>query len=367
MRKALFVSFENSLSPAMGGQQVCTRELHKLLERAGYELTDIPVCNRLSIPQRLINRIRPLAYPERWPAETKTRIAIEAEKKKVSTIFFNLIDFLPLSQLIRPLVDPKVKMVMLSHGLGSADAVHINNIAKTMPEIIKKCPIYQAQELLEKESRLLPTFDFVISISEVEAELCTWLGAQGSSWVPRVVLPGSLPWSPVEGRLGIVGTLDHPPSMEGIVRISQFLQTKRHEQLRVRVVSQSRWHGHWLERKFPWVEFLGPLNEAELEKEASSWCAFLNPIFCFARGCSTKLSTGLQWGLPCITTASGLRGYDLPSEAVVLADGPEQFAEKVLEYSSRVNAKIAKERMEKVRNRFPDWSAVSRKMKELLP
>jgi hypothetical protein len=95
---------------------------------------------------------------------------------------------------------------------------------------------------------------------------------------------------------------------------------------RVRMVSGSRRQAEFFAREFPFVDDLGRLDDAALRMEASTWSAFLHPLFCFARGASTKLATGLSWGLPCITTESGARGYELPHGTVIKADGPDDFA-----------------------------------------
>ena len=93
------------------------------------------------------------------------------------------------------------------------------------------------------------------------------------------------------------------------------------------------------------MEYLGPMEGAEVEHEAASWCAFLHPMFCFARGCSTKLATGLGWQIPCLSTESGVRGYDLPSGAVVMAVGPQEFA---LQACKLANQAVAKETQARV-------------------
>ena len=70
--------------------------------------------------------------------------------------------------------------------------------------------------------------------------------------------------------------------------------------------------------RYPFVDYLGSMvAPGAIEAEAATWSAFVHPIFCYAMGCSTKVATGLNWGLPVLTTAAGLRGYtwrhgDLP-------------------------------------------------------
>lgn len=339
MTKALFVAFEGSLGKTVGGQQACTNELYDLLVKAGYELTNIQLKNKLNLGARIINRLHPIAYPVRWPPNTEELICSEVIKNGCKTVFFNLIDFLPIAESLRKKLGPKIKLVMLSHGLASADVVHINRIAKAIPEIVQRCPIYKISEVLDQESTYLKCFDVVVSISEFEAELCRWLGAKKSLWLPRTIESSPLSWRPLNGRLGFVGTLDHLPSMEGIIRVLEALPKEAHSQVTVRVASRSKWHADWLAKKFSCIDYLGPLEGGQIEDEAKTWCAFLNPIFCFARGCSTKLATGLKWGLPCLTTTSGLRGYKIPEKAVITCDSPAAFAREMINISFIERAK----------------------------
>lgn len=360
LKQAVFVAFENSLNSSKGGQQVCTQELITLLEKTGYCLKKIAVTNRLKNHQRLINRFQPIAYPERWPAETIESILYEIKKHAAGTVFFNLIDFIPIARQVRSRLGNKVRLVLLSHGLASADAVHINRIAKEMPELVRKTPIYNIQKLIESEVKCLSEFDAIVSISEVEAEMCRWLGAKKSIYIPRFVPLNPLKWKPIEQRVGLVGTLDHLPTIDGIVRVLEKIPLSKSKDIQVRVVSHSAWHGKWLARRFPCVEFLGALDEKELRNEASSWCCFLNPIFCFARGCSTKLAVGLGWGIPCLTTSSGLRGYKLPPNAVKLAENPLAYAEKTMFLSKISNAKIEQKSLQDAQKRFLGWKELAR-------
>jgi hypothetical protein len=88
----------------------------------------------------------------------------------------------------------------------------------------------------------------------------------------------------------------------------------------------AQWQAEFFAREFPFVDDLGRLNDVALRQEAATWFVFLHPLFCFARGASTKLATGLAWGLPCITTESGMRGYELPENAVSIAGYAAAFA-----------------------------------------
>ena len=360
------MAFEGSLSSTVGGQQACTRELTEVLQKAGFDLLTLAIPSRLTLLDRLRNRIRPIPYPVCWPKDTAKRIVERAKECGAGTVFFNLIDFLPLAREMRSGVDPKTRLVMLSHGLASPDVQHINRIAREMPEIIGRCPRYDLKAVLKKEQEYLGEFDQVISLAEFEADLCREMGARRSDWIPRVIPEQPLEWKPVEGRLGFVGTLDHPPSMEGMVKVLEAWPSDAGSGVKVRVVSRSRWHGEWLAKRFPQVEYLGPLDGGEMEKEAASWCAFLHPMFCFARGCSTKLATGLGWRIPCLSTTSGIRGYQLPRDAVVLVETAEEFARRAVDLASLDEAMSAKQKLNHVSVKYSTAVGVAEKTKGLL-
>lgn len=360
------MAFEGSLGSTIGGQQACTRELIEVLEKAGFDLVQVPIENRLSLLDRVRNRIRPIPYPVSWPGDTAGLIARKAKESGAGTIFFNLIDFLSLVREVRPRTEAKTKLVMLSHGLASPDVRHINRIAGEMPEIIGRCPRYDLEAVLKKEREYLGDFDQVISLAEFEAELCREMGARRCDWIPRVIPEQPLKWRPMEGRLGFVGTLDHPPSMEGMVKVLEAWPRDSGSGIKVRVVSRSRWHGEWLARRFSQVEYLGPLDGGEMEKEAASWCAFLHPMFCFARGCSTKLATGLGWRIPCLSTASGIRGYELPADSVVMADGPKEFASECMRISKTGSAAEARSKLIQASTKLPHLTTVASRLSALV-
>jgi len=362
----VFVAFEGSLGSTVGGQQACTRELTEVLQKAGFDLLTLAIPSRLTLLDRLRHRIRPIPYPVCWPKDTAERIVERAKVCGAGTIFFNLIDFLPLAREVRSGVDPKTRLVMLSHGLASPDVQHINRIAREMPEIIGRCPRYDLKAVLKKEREYLGDFDQVISLAEFEADLCREMGARRSDWIPRVIPEQPLEWRPVQGRLGFVGTLDHPPSMEGMVKVLEAWPRDAGSGVKVRVVSRSRWHGEWLAKRFPQVEYLGPLDGGEIEKEAASWCAFLHPMFCFARGCSTKLATGLGWRIPCVSTESGIRGYELPPGSWVIADSPRKFVSECFRISQIESASEARADLIEASNKLLCMSEAASRFRALI-
>jgi hypothetical protein len=328
-RSAVFVSHRNSVEGGAGGQQVCTHEYRDMLRLAGFELHDVLWEHERTLARRVANRLQPSPYSRPWSSDLARRVADEIERRHADIVFLNVIDLLPLATDLKKLGGKHCKIVMLSHGLASVDEVHTQRILREYPFLPLNPSPLRPGDLLRQEVQFLPACDHVVSLAPFEAEICRWLGSVSNSWVPRAIPDGALERQPFPGRVGAVGTLDHPPTMEAMWLVLEAMRRRGPGPSRVRIVSGSRRQAEFFAREFPFVDDLGRLDDAALRQEASTWSAFLHPLFCFARGASTKLATGLSWGLPCITTESGMRGYELPPGIVIKADAPDDFAEAI--------------------------------------
>ena len=94
------------------------------------------------------------------------------------------------------------------------------------------------------------------------------------------------------------------------------------------------------------MRYLGPLSNELLEAEARTWSCFLHPIFCYARGASTKLATALSWEIPIVTTPTGRRGYTWRAGQLPTACDPLEFARLA---ESMLDPRRAAEAREQVR------------------
>jgi len=172
----------------------------------------------------------------------------------------------------------------------------------------------------------------VCALSPSDAHLEQWVGAARVGWLPRIVEPAPLDWLPLGKRLGFVGTLDHAPNLEGLAEVLERLSSRNDVGgLRIRVVGGPADTGRWLAQRYRLVDFLGPLDDFELREEARTWNGFLHPIFCYPRGCSTKLAAAIAWGIPVITTTPGCRGYMWKDGALLLAEAPDDFSSLCIE------------------------------------
>ena len=221
-----------------------------------------------------------------------------------------------------------VKFIGLSHGNESGDYLH--DITKTTSTSILQT--WRLGKLIIKEKNMFAKLlDGVITISDNETYIDQWLGAQNILFLPRILEPHFIDWQPQTNTMGFVGTLNHLPNIAGIELLANQLQLNGFTG-KFKVAGTPANIGHELEKKYPCITYCGVLNNEQLKQEISTWCLFLNPVFWYSRGSSTKLSQGINWGLPVVTTPAGMRGYDLADNSCVTFDNsPAAVAQMALQ------------------------------------
>jgi glycosyltransferase involved in cell wall biosynthesis len=246
-------------------------------------------------------------------------------------VFLNLVNLAPLALALKPRLPAHTRVVLLSHGLESVDFLHtipLDSHSRRLESTLGR--------FLLAERRHRVAIDHVFTLSSWEAEIERWLGARGVTALPRTVARRApLDWRPDACRLGFVGTLDHPPTESGLEQFLAAFERFAPSTLQVRVVGGPEASGRSLAGRFRSVRYLGPLDDRALESEASTWSAFVHPLFCFARGCSTKLAIALAWCIPVVTTPAGARGYIWREGVLPMADSPESLARLACEMTDR--------------------------------
>jgi Glycosyl transferases group 1 len=333
--KAFFLSHEHALAPGGGGQQICSREYVDALRHAGFDLTNVLFATDRRWTTRLRRRLRPAPYVDLIPGDFLDRVAKAAAAQSPAYVFCNLYNLIALGPPLRTLLARETKLVLLSHGLASVDELHAARIARRYAAEAFNPGRADSRlgAMMRVESEGLPAFDHVFTLAPFEVEITRWLGARSVSWVPRV-LNGQqpLPWTPQGSRVGCVGTFDHPPNYEGLEMLCKALQRAGPGRLRLRVVTRSHAALARLCAGYPFIDALGPMERTgELAAEAGTWNAFLHPLFCMAMGCSTKLATAINWGLPVLTTPAGARGYQWREGGVSLAMTADEMARNALD------------------------------------
>ena len=366
--KGLFLSHESHLNPGGGGNQICTREYRDALVAAGFELQNVTNGTDRSPATRLRRKIFPDLYPKVIPKEFLARVREACQKESPEFVFCNFSNYLPIAVQLRAVLPAQTKLILLSHGLVSVDDVHRDRIA-TAPYAkghVRRLGPRLIGRAIITEMKGLPSFDHVFCLAEFEVSICRWLGARSVSWWPRTIPHGcELDWRPEGSRIGLVGTLDHPPNLEGAFMFCEALAKKGSPAPRLRLVTRSRAVAADLRKRYHFVDDLGPLeNTAHLEAEAATWSAFIHPIFCWAMGCSTKLATGIGWGLPVLTTEAGIRGYAWKDGSLLVANDAVEMAWLAIKMLDKRAAESAKAGTMKVRSTAPNITTVSQTFRE---
>jgi hypothetical protein len=280
---------------------------------------------------------------------------------RATVAFLNLVDLAPLAKPIRRHFGNKVKIILLSHGQGCADILHEIRVgcmdAENITASTRKL-VWLAGHLIE-ECDQRKYIDHVFCLSEFDVGLERWVGARSVSWLPRIVSSHPLPWSPVAGRVGFVGTLDHSPNAEGLELFLRALEKRGANEIKVRVIGGPERCGLECARAHPSVEYLGHLNDDQLATEAATWMCAVHPLFCYSRGCSTKLAVLLGWQIPVVTTPSGCRGYVWKQGTIPRAQTPDEFVALVLKARNPSEAAAMRAEIVKVVESSPMESEVA--------
>jgi glycosyltransferase involved in cell wall biosynthesis len=330
---AVFVTYRGYLERPFGGVQVCTREYIDVIRAAGITPKVYTFDGDRRLSTRILRQFNSSAYFRPVEAGATDAIARLATETQSTFVFLNQVDIAQIAQKIRKSLPFDCKIVLLSHGLASTDLVHLIRARRWLPLSgrVRPTPACALGVALMAESALRASIDVVCALSPFDAELEQWLGAKRVGWLPRIVASAPVDWRPIGERIGFIGTLDHAPNLEGLVMALDRLKLRRVRNVRIRVVGNPDKTGRWLAQNYPMVDYLGRIDDPALLEEVATWNAVMHPIFCYARGCSTKLATAVGWHVPIVTTTMGHRGYQWREGGLVVADDPDYFAEECLQ------------------------------------
>lgn len=364
---ALFIHYENSLDNVPGGVQLCSKEYFNTLEQAGFSLRTLRVENDKRMSNRVKRKLKPEPYQYTFNPDKAITEIKNALTESVQYIFLNQYILRPLAKTIKDNLGQGIKIVLLSHGLASVDYLHEIRAASNMSQkdVNSSDVNYLGRQLVEETSHS-PYIDHVFCLAPFEVEIEKWLGARNATHIPRTINEPELNWKPHKGRIGYVGRLDHPPNKEGLLLVLEKLKTIKGNPIELRVVGSPKEEGRELEEQYEFVKYLGELSDDELREDASTWSTFINPVFCYAMGCSTKLAVALGWEIPIVTTTMGARGYAWNEGHIEFVDDPESFSNLALEYSDPVNSRDIREEIIKIKGSSPKIEDVAEIIKSSL-
>lgn len=318
-----------------GGVRVCTEEYLTLLKH-NFDIEIFKVSYHYSFAYRMRVKLGINIYNDYKIEKYTTDISDLIKQRNISFVFLNLSNTAPFAKIIKKAFGDRVKVVLCSHGNESGDYLH------TFTRFKDDQPFYRSffssialGRLMKKESYFRQELlDAVLTVSPVEESLEKWLGAKHVLMVPRTVNKRFLSRKIIKGRFGFIGDLTHSPNLYGIEQVCNAIQTlSSYEGIDIRIVGSPSVIGKQLSSKYPFVTFLGYLDNESFEHEASTWSFFINPVFYYSRGVSTKLAKALGWGLPVITTTIGYRGYLFNTGSLVIAESADEMARKIGDFS----------------------------------
>jgi glycosyltransferase involved in cell wall biosynthesis len=355
---AIFLTHKESLySEITGGVQLCSQEFHNIIQNADdISLEDYYVPFTKDIFQRMTIKCGMENYSVFDIKKETPAILSHIAKNNIGIVFINLATTVRFARPIKEKFGGSVKIILLSHGNQSCDFLHLITKPFDNPSLIKKWldKIRLGRLIATEAEYRVNWLDGVVTLSETEKQIENWFGAKKASFLPRKLYKDFLLREPVPGRIGFVGRLDHPPNYQGIIIFLEEL-AKRNHSLQIRLVGAPPSFGMKIKKLFPFIEYLGELSDKDLEKEVSGWAFFLNPVWWYSTGASTKLARAISWGLPIITTTAGMRGYEWKKGSLLVTDSPaDMVAQLMKEANSMDRINYWKDQTELVADNGPE-------------
>jgi hypothetical protein len=366
--KAIFLTHKESLySEITGGVQLCSQEFHNIIrDDAEISLEDYYVPYTKVVFQRVLIKWGMDNYSVFDIDKEAPALVSYIEREKIGIVFINMATSVKFAKPIKQKFGDRVKIVLLSHGNQSCDFLHLITKPFDPVSLIRKwLNKIRLGRLISTEAEYrVKWLDAVVTLSETEKQIENWFGAKKTSFLPRRLYKDFLPREPVPGRIGFVGRLDHPPNYQGVIIFLEELAKQKHS-LQIRLVGAPPEYGAKIKLQFPFIEYLGELSDQNLEKEVATWSFFLNPVWWYSTGASTKLARAISWGLPIVTTTAGRRGYEWKKGSLMVADSPAEMVSKLMsESGSEERINYWKEQTEMIAENGPDPEELIKKIRD---
>jgi hypothetical protein len=368
MPRGLFVSFRGFLGGIGGGVQLCTQEYIDVITAAGFALEIIPLDGDRRLTTRVMRKLNSSPYFRPTESSVFEKIRHALARSPADFVFLNQVSLSPIATRLRDLAPASTRIVLLSHGLESTDLLHLLRLRRQLPLSGRARPSANAVmgRVLRTEATSRENVDAVVALSPFDVEAEHWIGARRVEWLPRTISQSPLNWRPTGRRLGFVGTLDHAPNLEGLVMVLDEIVRRSSAPPIVRIVSGSHDICAWLVGRYPFVQSLGGLDDEKLRDEAATWSGFLNPIFCYSRGCTTKLAAAIGWQIPIVTTPQGRRGYLWREGSLLEAEGVETFVDHAMAVLEPGFAAVARAEVARVGATSPTVAEVAARLRRFI-
>ena len=318
--KAVFLTNPDDFdSVRAGGVQICSQEYFQVFQNCFPSLRRIDAQGSRHIIDRFQRKFGLKRYLNHNPAR-RPEVMKQLEHLSPDVVLINHCELLRYAKAIK-LTLPNAKIIILSHGNRSGDDLYeltsmngrFQRNGKT--SIVNRLN-FGSDVIMEGVYRQR-YIDGVVTMSHEEVAIEQWLGSKHTFFFPRIIERNLLTWNPTKDRIGFIGTLNHTPNRIAIQEILNWFRENTVQPPSIRIVGYGEKIGKEFQNHYPFVKYLGELDEENAQTEIGTWSLFLNPIFWLSRGASMKLKKALSWGIPTITTSFGMRGYNLPKGAVI--------------------------------------------------
>lgn len=354
MKKALFITAKNNIdSKGSGGVSICTREFIELFKGI-FNLTLFTIEVRSDILFRILSKLGLDAYNQFEYKNVSENLFNYPDFKSSEYILMNMSNLAPLAEFIKKKF-PEKKIYILSHGNESGDLISEITRYKENQSIVKKYfRDFRLGRTIRVEAELRQEFiDGIFCISEVEEQIEKWLGAKSVFFIPRTIQRELIEYKPQLNKIGFLGDLSHKPNFDGLYKLLIAIK-KLDLRIEFSIIGKPETIGKKLEDEFSFVSFKGKMEDDSMYTELSSWVLFVNPIFHYSRGASTKLADAIGWGIPILSTIPGNRGYRFGENKILVAKSPEEMAFLIGEItSSPENYHLLRENILSVRSQLP--------------
>lgn len=364
---ALFIVRDGDLFAGGGGIPVSVSQFYDLLEAAGFDFRVVNLPYNKNAHRDLRSRLFASPYHNHFPSSVISATLEPSRDQKPRYIFLNTSMLRATVRDVRALFPAPCKIVFLSSALESVDYLHEIRMRELgSPLWIFAFRQFRLGRLLLDESRFNPSFDHVFCWSPLDCEAERWLGASAVTNLQPGLNPAPVDWQPVYGRFGHVGTMNHPPNMQGLDLFLPAFERIAPDNARVRLVGGPTEMGLDYARRFPHVEYLGMLTDEEIRSEAQTWNAFIHPLFVYSSGASFKLASALSWQIPLVTTTFGCRGYEWREGSLAIADEPDALARLALSLMDPETACLTQNEVIKVAHSVPVKEETVRRIRTAL-
>lgn len=333
-KKAVFLTHPLLLRAKIdGGVQLCSQEFHHIIDLCDdLEVTDYYVRFTENVPQRIKMRLGFENYNMYDVSKDSPGLLKYVEENNIEIVFINMSSCVRFAKPLQDKFGGKIKVILLSHGNHSGDFLHL--ITKPLKKenfLTKKLNKVRLGNLIATEALFRVKYlDAVVTISDTEKQIENWFGAKKVVFMPRRLHTAFVKHQPDINRIGFVGRLDHPPNFQGVSILLDEMEKHAPKNLKLRLVGAPPKKGNIIAGKYKCVEYTGELSDKELENEIRTWSFFINPVWWYSTGASTKLAKAISWGIPIATTTAGMRGYYWKTGDMLVANTPKKMMDTIL-------------------------------------